>query len=112
MTNEEKRIKIAKACGWNDPHWECPNCGRVEPSQVTFEEHHDKDGCLSFVYWVDCPDYFSDLNACHEMEKALVGRQVDSYVTTLCLEIQPSPSLWNATASQRAEAFGKTMNLW
>lgn len=79
---------------------------------MTFEERHDRDGCLSFVYWVDCPDYFSDLNACHEMEKTLRNQFTtieESYWRNLA-HVQPHPIY--ATASQRAEAFGKTMNLW
>lgn len=65
MTPEAQRIAIAKACGWNDPHWECPKCGRVESTHVTYEERHGIDGCLQFVHWVALPDYLNDLNAMH-----------------------------------------------
>jgi hypothetical protein len=48
----------------------------------------------------------------HEAEKVLAPQQADKYVTTLCLEVQPEPSLHNATARQRAEAFLKTLGKW
>jgi len=57
-------------------------------------------------------NYTTDLNAMHEAEKVLAPQQTDKYVTTLCLEVQPEPSLHNATARQRAEAFLRTMGKW
>jgi len=118
MNTEEKRIKIAGAVGNNDQHWECPSCGRVESTHVSYEERHSVDGCLQFVHWVESPDYFNDLNAMHEVEKILRSDKWKwlSYVNSL----NEMPSLqdeWlcaslHATAAERAEAFGRTLNLW
>lgn len=51
------------------------------------------------------PQYASDLNAMHEAQKKLSKIQEEKYIVTLCLEIQPVPNLWNASARQRAEAM-------
>ncbi len=63
-------------------------------------------------------DYFVSLDACHEMEKVLVGydpqvggSQYGRYITFL----QGITGWWRtpcATAAQRAEAFGLTLGLW
>jgi hypothetical protein len=47
MTPEQQRIAIAKACGWTGSH---PNC--KHPFDDTF--------------WINFPDYLSDLNAMHK----------------------------------------------
>jgi hypothetical protein len=102
MTPEEINKRIAIACGWkllpnsfppNSRLWEHPSGKRAyEPD--------------------DLPNYHGDLNAMHEAEKVLSRQQTEWYVTTLCLEVQPEPSLHNATASQRAEAFLRTIGQW
>lgn len=97
MTEEQKRIAIAEACGWKwkdnkqrkEAHWYAP----------------------SGMMYLNPPDYFHDLNACHEMEKTIRPPQ------------KPTWDMWedffrrfeddpHATAAQRAEAFGKTLGLW
>lgn len=86
MTTEAKRIAIAKACGWAHAD--------VEP----------------FAH----PDYLNDLNAMHEAEKvAIRGHRDMEYRETLervCNE--GYAAIVHATAAQRAEAFGRTLNLW
>jgi len=105
MTQEEKRIKLAEAGGWkvhpkyrfivippNSPH-------SVQP--------------LSTI-----PDYFSDLNAVHELEKVLTEEQRRSYCDftyDIACRIQKETGKWNwisLPAAQRAEALGLTLNLW
>lgn len=76
MNQEEKRIKIAEKCGWS---WAARSL---------------------------LPDYFNDLNACHEMEKHLGNVQNEE---NYYFAIKRS---YRATAEDRAEAFGKTMKLW
>lgn len=59
------------------------------------------------------PDYFNDLNAIHELEKVLNSEQESDYWEHLMQAheyIQPWAGC--ATAAQRAEALGKTLNLW
>jgi|LakMenE18May11ns_1017448.scaffolds.fasta_scaffold9613484_3 hypothetical protein len=84
MTEQEKRIKLAEAQGLTG--WEEARC---------------------------LPNYFSDLNAVHELEKTLQHYGV--FVDRLA-EIMGQPRqgimLVNATAAQRSEALGLTLNLW
>ncbi len=111
MTNEEKRIKIAEACGWTDDFAEYKGKqkgGLLLPYRFINKTTGEKR--------FHVPDYFSDLNACHEMEKTLKpmgGLWFHDYTVRL-LEIctLEGNHAYCATASQRAEAFGKTMNLW
>lgn len=115
LTQQEKRIKIAEACGINIPAirerdgWNCP---------------------------LHIPDYFNDLNAMHSAEQFLdrttgmksVNCHIRSYWLHLMEIMNPGITLWDngtfigtwsnaikvggATSEQRAEAFGKTLNLW
>lgn len=107
MIQEQKRIKIAEACGWR------------EVRLSTQQEHHLKSyrtivigrpsGSVSNTKVA--PDYFSDLNAMHEAEKVLTTEQWLSYWSFLS-EVLKDTSILHATAAQRAEAFGLTLNLW
>ena len=66
------------------------------------------------------PNYFSDLNAMHEAEKVLGEKKIRSYAFILAQVLDTSPTVdlddqflnIHATAAQRAEAFGLTLNLW
>ncbi len=89
MTTDEKRIRIAEACG-----------------------EHDK-----------LPDYFNDLNAMHDAVSILDYEQADEFeghLYGICVQANaekdnPAPyrfAVVNATAAQRAEAFGLTLKLW
>jgi len=97
MTQEEKRIKLAKADG------------------------EDNDSIKRGLI----PDYFNDLNAVQELQDKLTNDQQFEFVYHLndVLELVPlsSPASYrevvlfafaNATATQRSEALGKTLNLW
>jgi hypothetical protein len=100
MNEEKQRIAIAKACGWEQ-----------------FSPDKDPDfwyqpGWRLVVKTKDLPDYLNDLNAMHEAEKVLTKEQAEKYVTILCLQVQPTPQLYHATAAQRAEAFLKTIGKW
>lgn len=105
MTTNEKRIKIAEACG-----------------TLSWSECNPPGVCLGN----GVPDYFNDLNAMHEAEKVLDPNQQITFACHLTqpvrdqiYEVMPNdlhyavcfPAL-HATAAQRAEAFGKTLNLW
>jgi hypothetical protein len=87
MTNKQINIAIAEACGWKEESF-----GPSWYESVT-----------------KMPDYCNDLNAMHEAEKILSDQQASAYITTLCLEVQPEPKLYHATARQRAEAFLRTL---
>ncbi len=111
MTIKEKRIKIAEACGWTatvdeDQFWRATRADGSYTSELWCSQDN--------VWSVGIPDYLSDLNACHEMEKTIwESSKWYEYVYQLDVEQQNGSQGWgHATASQRAEAFGKTMNLW
>jgi hypothetical protein len=99
MTQEQKRIKLAEAAGWKHYHedlW-------VSPNVTDFSE-------------LDCespPDYCNDLNAVHEAEKVLLGDDIETWLTyDKYLAEGDTKFTWHTTAAQRAEALGKTLNLW
>ena len=135
MNQDLKRTKIAEACGWK---WYV----HVESSAT--ESAHP--GCrfldlpgkwMDFIFVREAqmnepiaetgslpPDYFNDLNACHEMEKEMTDNQWEEYTIRLTgeemgeewptcfLNLSAVANAIHATAAQRAEAFGKTLNLW
>jgi len=112
MTQDEKRIKIAEACGWTAiSRYPRPDDGFTwfgfPPDNKTMRD--------------EVSDYFGDLNACHEMEKCMTSSQCAAYrdevsrnpacfddMIGACIDWQ----LVHATAAQRSEAFGRTLNLW
>jgi|LakMenEpi03Aug12_release.lakeMendotaPanAssembly.Ray.scaffolds.fasta_scaffold93259_7 hypothetical protein len=108
MNKEKQQIKIAEAVGWkklkgfSDSGW---------PLLLTPPEKPNKEGYLEAI-----PDYLNDLNAVHELEQwmfqsyeTLEGAERLSLYTKLLCKLE-HPLF--ATASQRAEAFLKTLNLW
>ena len=92
MTPEHQRIAIAEACGWTTKHkglW-------VERLQT----------------YAALPNYLNDLNAMHELEGILTNEQIEVYCSFLQ---KPQWGIWwgiHATASQRAEAFLRTIGKW
>ena len=106
MTNEEKNIKICEALGWR----------RIKPDMVgplCWEKANEPHTLGFTAYWQhELPNYFGDLNACHEMEKRLSWIQGNEYNENLCDILPPDQHIYHATAAQRAEAFGLTLGLW
>jgi hypothetical protein len=98
MTPEAQRIAIAEACGWKT-------------------EYRDAISSVTAL-----PNYLNDLNAMHEAEKVLTHDQMIDYsrhVGKLVTSHLPaSRAAWmdfkliNSTASQRAEAFLRTIGKW
>ena len=120
MNNEKQRIAIAEACGWKDV-------------KLTNHEEVDVDS-RSITYWsgftglppefrhhlnrVRVPDYLNDLNAMREAEKVL-SRGVGYHQTggfglykTALAEVCDEQHPIDAAASQRAEAFLRTVGKW
>lgn len=104
MTSEQQRIAIAEWCGW-----------AIHDSSIMFGRH--KDGCRSATL----PDYLSDLNAMHEAEKVLDTtnggpKSGDCLRYAYCRELYKLVPEWmqpfRATATQRAEAFLRTIGNW
>ena len=92
MTNEEINIAIAEACGY-------------------------KTGYRDPEAWHPLPDYLNDLNAMHDAEEMLIGDEPENselwcdFQTNLVIAC-PAYLSYHATASQRAEAFLKTIGKW
>ena len=111
MTKEKQRIAIAEVCGWtkiHQPIFGIDNLHGIFPN-----------GNLSM--YVPVPDYLNDLNAMHEAEKMLNEAQQITYTKLLSNnqfavdgEITKR-ACWeslHATATQRAEAFLRTIEKW
>jgi hypothetical protein len=96
MTQKEKRIKIAEACGWAKSKSQHPDWEWI---WMRGESH-----CYAL------PDYFGSLDAMHEAERSIKDSSFwKTYKYILkCMPIDPI----HATAEQRAEAFGQALNLW
>lgn len=114
MTQEEKRIKIAGALGWKHESsgYERHGCRIESPWGVWW--HLDVSGCQ-----LSPPNYFKDLNACHEMEKALPDGMAFVYhdrLQSIGIAIGPEDGIQaytlHSSADMRSEAFGLTFGLW
>lgn len=104
LKQEEKRIKIAKACGW-----------RLE----SFAKRGSDGGIHAkfpvYYFTHQLPDYFNDLNACHELEMSMTEEQRTEFREILSDMYEDECRLglaFHATAAHRAEAFGLTLKLW
>lgn len=123
MTPEEQRIAIAEACGWK----------KVRMVAVT--EYQRASGITCDCLGVPpesgspgVPDYLNDLNAMHEatacLDKTINQKDIclrdvfSSELEEIFSRSKTEPEIWSmfdlltASASQRAEAFLRTLNLW
>ena len=106
MTPEKQRIAIAEACGVASKKT-CPSC--FGDWRTHGCEECDQAGIVD----AEVPDYLNDLNAMHEAEKLLREREWCWRIYAVQLHaIAGLENEVHATASQRAEAFLKTLNLW
>ena len=101
MSPEKQRIAILKACGWTN-FYKATHKGAIQYGQPP-NAHSNS--------W-QAPDYLGDLNACHEMEKALTDIQRGYYWDHLKDMTDEGFDQLHATAPQRAEAFLRTLGLW
>jgi hypothetical protein len=109
VTPEQQRIAIAEACGWtatvdDDQFWRAT---RADGSMTS-----DLWCSMSSVWNVGIPDYLNDLNAMHEAENTVIKPQRLWYPYCLRLEGRSFQESIGATASQRAEAFLRTIGKW
>jgi len=99
MNEHKQRIAIAEACGWKHVG-KYPYVWRTKEDIPAWES--------------EVPDYLNDLNAMHEAEKSLQAlhksRAFCENVNVICMRAGIHPV--HASASQRAEAFLRTLNLW
>jgi len=101
----KQRIAIATACGWTKIIF-------VSETDAWVGTRPDKN-----TFRFPIPDYINDLNAMHDAEKViLAGSNWDVYWNWVIKIVYPksmdSKYAAHSTASQRAEAFLKTLNLW
>ncbi len=108
MTPEDQRIAIAEACGWKNVTQGSPDDPYSGWSNNCFPQPIE-----------NLPDYLNDLNAAHEMEKALsefefvdYSFHVSKITNTNTGQVVALFELIHATATQRSEAFLKTKGLW
>jgi hypothetical protein len=100
MTPEAQRIAIAEVCGWK----------RCQPDVLDYRKGEFPMGEAPNGMYQALPDYPNDLNAMHEAEaKVLNHQQWWAYQEQLEKLVKYT---LGATASQRAEAFLRTLNLW
>jgi len=104
MTEEQQRITIAEACGWT----------RCEGS-MGYETRYRGTPSETTVR-VLLPDYLNDLNAMHEAETHLLRMDTncgywECYSNSLITMLGCS-DIFHATATQRAEAFLRTIRKW
>jgi hypothetical protein len=120
MTLDQQRIAIAQACGWTEIYWLSAR-GLISARGLS---GRPPGKICSFKY---LPDYINDLNAMHEAEKVLTYEQKEQFVFWMN-HIHPSAdihhsdapkdfrlevfSLVHSPASQRREAFLRTLGLW
>lgn len=114
MNKEEMRVEIAKACGFK------PNPAngwyQKRDNEILWFQCCPPDG----KPWQHIPDYCNSLDAMHEAEKVLKGRKKSWYYDVMLPNICKADrkeflnieKIASATASQRAEAFLKCLNLW
>lgn len=113
LTQEEKRIKIAEACGF-----------KVTKSPAG-DYYYNPESLLcqdGRVLWdsEELPNYFNDLNAMHTLEKDMQSIIQERYAKKLRviiseIELDDYNENWHpmtASSAQRAEAFGQTLGLW
>ena len=100
MTPEQQRIAIAEACVWT-----------VHPKNKWVVIPPNSPHSVQPLYTL--PDYLNDLNAMHEAEKVLKGGMRSKYDAELTLICSRDYNfIWESTASQRAEAFLRTIGKW
>ncbi len=108
MTSEAQRIAIAEVCGWKPD---------FDIKDLEFWLNPDGEFCS------ELPDYLNDLNEIRSVEVKIIFKKgwsfhYESSLDSICerdwrLSNAKIPRhVLHATASQRSEAFLKTLNIW
>lgn len=103
MNPIKQQITIAEACGW----FEIKNHNGLSALGSWKGYHPNHANIIGSPQPI--PDYLNDLNAMHDAEKVLTDEQWDLYCGYLGGSLRSCAS---ATASQRAEAFLRTIGKW
>ena len=102
MSPEKQRIAIATACGWT----------KFNSATHKWAILYGQPPNAHSNSW-ELPHFLNDLNAMHAAEKVLKGGMRSKYDAELTLICSRDYNfIWESTASQRAEAFLRTLGLW
>lgn len=104
MKPEQQNIAIAQACGWTDCRLAIKGAGGGTRSATAHGKPPKRN------YEADCPNYCNDLNAMHKAENSMKIDDLKHYQIMLCDWL--SADWGRASASIRAEAFLRTLDLW
>lgn len=111
MSDDELRVMLAELNGYALIPWQSENFFYFRPSEE--ERVLARDGHMTGALRVyDLPDYPSDLNACHEVEKTMSYQQHCKYADCLNYGVIHGPAANKstfATARQRTIALILTM---
>ena len=108
MKPEKQRIAIAEACGWvfrDGGNFAGVAQKLVEPPHGRLTHIMTHKAAIRST-----PDYLNDLNAMHEAEKTLDYNDLNDMEESVSFHFGVTP--FHATASQRAEAFLRTVGKW
>jgi hypothetical protein len=114
MNPNEINKAIAEYCGWAEIEPEIERIGIEDVPNGQLRGITPKgNSCV-------LPDYYNDLNACHEMEKKLNEKKVWEYRNILMSIVykdltgpsRGSGAVIHATSAQRCEAFLRTIGKW
>lgn len=130
MTIEEKNNELAFFDDWQ-LHWQNKGGGELfnvkpsghcwsvwTPPLKWWNTPIGQAAILSGDFDPRPPNYFKDLNAVHELFKCVPQNLKPKYFTILCSQVSSLITLngyyeaTEATAEQRCEAIGKTLDLW
>jgi hypothetical protein len=100
MKPEQQRIAIAEACGWT---LDLKGAIRVDGYRIEVWGKRPHEAL---------PDYLKDLNAMHEAEGVLEADDNHAYGCYRSNLYEKYGNTVSLTASQRAEAFLKTIGKW
>ena len=113
MNSEQQRIAIAEACEWKEIRAEVDWLPKELFGIFTWPHPTNAEKIKYFINRKPIPDYLNDLNAMHEAEKVLEGGMRSKYDAELTLICSRDYNfIWESTASQRAEAFLRTIGKW
>ena len=117
LTQEQKRLKLAEACGWK----RIPKDDVGAAARLFYGDTWWRDAENNTIASVEqLPDYFNDLNACHNALAILTDKQCYTFNSALSDLKPPRRDIkhpfekwtWGSPADQYAEALGQTLNLW
>jgi hypothetical protein len=112
MNKWKQNIAIAEASGWERGPAKSSICG---PSFLMAGQHWHKKSEKDC--WIDCcPNFVDSLEKMHDAVQTLSAEDYDlfkSYLRSITGALSDSARVViEATSSQRAEAFLKTLGLW